>query len=92
MSDTAKVRETSPSRPRQLGHRVRSPTTGLVRGVKPWTAAILNFCPGHPAQVLTIGFFFAFALFPGGSYLLALAILLPMSIAMQYAFRLSQRR
>jgi APA family basic amino acid/polyamine antiporter len=62
--------------------------TGLVRGVKPWTAAILNFCPGHPAQVLAVGFFFAFALFPGGSYLLSLAILLPMSIAMSYAFGL----
>jgi basic amino acid/polyamine antiporter, APA family len=62
--------------------------TGLVRGVKPWTAAILNFCPGHPAQVLAVSFFFAFALFPGGNYLLAIAILLPLSVAMSYAFGL----
>jgi hypothetical protein len=62
--------------------------TGLVRGVKPWTAAVINFEPGHPAQVLAVSFFFAFALFPGGNYLLAIAILLPLSIGMSYAFGL----
>jgi basic amino acid/polyamine antiporter, APA family len=62
--------------------------TGLVRGVKPWTAAVINFEPGHPAQVLAVSFFFAFALFPGGNYLVAIAILLPLSVGMSYAFGL----
>jgi basic amino acid/polyamine antiporter, APA family len=62
--------------------------TGLVRGVKPWTAAIINFLPGHPAQSLAVGFFFVFAVFPGGSYLLGLAFLIPLSLAMSYSFGL----
>lgn len=87
------VTQSDPGAP---GNRQSSPVfvrqaTGLVRGVKPWTAAIINFAPGHPAQVLAVSFFVAFALFPGGSYLLALAILLPLSIAMSYSSDCSPR-
>ena len=47
--------------------------TGLVRGVSPRSSLIINFIPGHPAQSLAAGFFFVFALFPGGNYLVGAA-------------------
>lgn len=62
--------------------------TGLVRAVPQWSAAILNFLPTCPAQVLTAGFFFGFALFPGANFLLALLLVLPMTIAFAYSFGL----
>jgi amino acid transporter len=62
--------------------------TGLVRGVSPRSSFIINFIPGHPSQSLAVGFFIAFALFPGGSYLLALAMVIPLALAMSYAFGL----
>jgi APA family basic amino acid/polyamine antiporter len=62
--------------------------TGLVRGVSPKSALIINFIPGHPAQSLAAGFFFVFALFPGGNYLVGLLLVIPMGLAMAYAFGL----
>ena len=62
--------------------------TGLVRGVSPRSSLIINFIPGHPAQSLAAGFFFVFALFPGGSYLVGLLLVIPMALAMSYAFGL----
>jgi amino acid transporter len=62
--------------------------TGLVRGVTPRSSLIINFIPGHPAQSLAAGFFFVFALFPGGNYLVGLLLVIPMGLAMSYAFGL----
>jgi APA family basic amino acid/polyamine antiporter len=62
--------------------------TGLVRGVSPKSSLIINFIPGHPAQSLAAGFFFVFALFPGGNYLLGLLMVIPMTLCMSYAFGL----
>jgi APA family basic amino acid/polyamine antiporter len=62
--------------------------TGLVRGISPRSATIINLIPGHPAQSLAAGFFFVFALFPGGSYLLGLLMVIPLVLAISYAFGL----
>src|SRR5438128_8848480 len=62
--------------------------TGLVRGISPRSATIINLIPGHPAQSLAAGFFFVFALFPGGNYLLGLAMVIPLVLAISYAFGL----
>jgi basic amino acid/polyamine antiporter, APA family len=62
--------------------------TGLVRGISPKSSIIINLIPGHPAQSLAAGFFFVFALFPGGNYLLGLALVIPLSLAISYAFGL----
>jgi amino acid transporter len=65
--------------------------TGLVRGVTPFSAYVLNMSPAHPVQLLAAGFFFAFALFPGGSFLLALLITVPLVLSFAYAFGLLTR-
>ena len=62
--------------------------TGLVRGVPPRSALMMNIVPGHPAFVLAVSFFFIFSLFPGGNYLLGLALVIPLSIAMAYSWGL----
>ncbi len=62
--------------------------TGLVRGISPKSSLIINLIPGHPAQSLAAGFFFVFALFPGGNYLLGLALVIPLVLAVSYAFGL----
>lgn len=62
--------------------------TGLVRGISPKSAMVINFIPGHPAQSLAAGFFFVFALFPGGNYLLGLLMVIPLALAVSYAFGL----
>ena len=62
--------------------------TGLVRGISPKSSIIINLIPGHPAQSLAAGFFFVFALFPGGNYLLGLAMVIPLVLAVSYAFGL----
>lgn len=62
--------------------------TGLVRGISPKSALVINFIPGHPAQSLAAGFFFVFALFPGGNYLLGLLMVIPLALAVSYAFGL----
>lgn len=62
--------------------------TGLVRGISPRSSLIINLMPGHPAQGLAAGFFFVFALFPGGNYLLGLLLVIPLGLAVAYAFGL----
>lgn len=62
--------------------------TGLVRGVSPRSAFVINFIPGHPVQSLAASFFVVFSLFPGGSYLLGLLLVIPLSLAFSYAFGL----
>jgi basic amino acid/polyamine antiporter, APA family len=62
--------------------------TGLVRGISPRSSIIINLIPGHPARSLAAGFLLVFALFPGGSYLLGLAMVIPLSLAISYAFGL----
>lgn len=66
-------------------------STGLVRGVTPFSAYVLNMAPAHPTQLLAAGFFFGFALFPGGNYLLALLLTVPLVLAFAYAFGLLTR-
>jgi amino acid transporter len=62
--------------------------TGLVRGVSQRSSFVINFIPGHPTQALAAGFFFVFALFPGGNYLLGLALTIPLILAIAYSFGL----
>ena len=62
--------------------------TGLVRGVSQRSSFVINFIPGHPTQALAAGFFFVFALFPGGSYLVGLALTIPLVLAIAYSFGL----
>lgn len=62
--------------------------TGLVRGVSQRSSFVINFVPGHPTQALAAGFFFVFALFPGGNYLLGLALTIPLILAIAYSFGL----
>jgi basic amino acid/polyamine antiporter, APA family len=62
--------------------------TGLVREVTPVSAYILNIIGGHPVQPLAYGLFFAFALFPGGSFLLGGVLAIPIAISFSYAFGL----
>ena len=40
------------------------------------------------SQSLAAGFFFVFALFPGGNYLVGLLLVIPLGLAMSYAFGL----
>jgi basic amino acid/polyamine antiporter, APA family len=62
--------------------------TGLVRGVSQRSSLVINFIPGHPTQALAAGFFFIFALFPGGNYLVGLALTIPLVLAIAYSFGL----
>ncbi len=62
--------------------------TGLVRAVPQRAALVFNFIPSHPAFVLSAGVFFAFSLFPGGNFLLALALDIPLVLAFAYAYGL----
>jgi basic amino acid/polyamine antiporter, APA family len=62
--------------------------TGLVRGVSQRSSLVINFIPGHPTQALAAGFFFVFALFPGGNYLIGLALTIPLVLAIAYSFGL----
>ncbi len=86
MSEMSAAGESPPPAPSH-GMFARN-ATGLVRGVTPRSSLIINFIPGHPAQSLAAGFFFVFALFPGGNYLVGLLLVIPMGLAMSYAFGL----
>ena len=86
MSDMSAAGEAPPPAP-AYGMFARN-ATGLVRGVSPRSSLIINFIPGHPAQSLAAGFFFVFALFPGGNYLVGLLLVIPLGLAMAYAFGL----
>lgn len=86
MSDMSAAGEAPPPAPTS-GLFARN-ATGLVRGVSPRSSLVINFIPGHPAQSLAAGFFFVFALFPGGNYLVGLLLVIPLGLAMSYAFGL----
>jgi amino acid transporter len=60
--------------------------TGLIRGVPPRSALIINFIPGHPIQTMAAVLLFALAVGPGGNPYLALLIVVPMSLALAYSF------
>jgi amino acid transporter len=62
--------------------------TGLVRGVSPRSAFVFQFLGSHPAYPLAYGLFFAFALFPGGSFLIAGLLTIPLALAFCYSFGL----
>lgn len=62
--------------------------TGLVRGVSPKSAFIFQFLGAHPAWPLAYGLFFSFALFPGGSFLIAGLLTLPLTLSFAYSFGL----
>ena len=62
--------------------------TGLVRAVPQRASLIFNFIPSHPAFVLSAGVFFAFSLFPGGNFILALVLDIPLVLAFAYSYGL----
>jgi APA family basic amino acid/polyamine antiporter len=64
---------------------VRS-ATGLVREVKPWQAMAINFITGAPPFVIAIALFGALAGFPGGNFLLATLLTIPLALSVVYAF------
>jgi amino acid transporter len=61
-------------------------STGLVREVKPWQAMAINFITGAPPFVIGIALFGALSGFPGGSFLLAALLTIPLALAVVYAF------
>jgi len=90
VGDATAAREATTTTVTDSGLFVRQ-STGLIRGVTPFSAYVLNMAPAHPTQLLAAGFFFGFALFPGGNYLLALLLTVPLVLAFAYAFGLLTR-
>ena len=60
--------------------------TGLVREVKPWQAMAINFITGAPPFVIAIALFSALSGFPGGNFLLAIGITIPLALSVVYTF------
>jgi basic amino acid/polyamine antiporter, APA family len=60
--------------------------TGLVREVKPWQAMAINFITGAPPFVIGIAVFGALSGFPGGNFLLATLLTIPLALSVVYAF------
>jgi len=56
--------------------------------VPPRSSLIINFIPGHPTQTMVAVLLFALAVGPGGNPFLALALVVPMSLAFAYSFGL----
>jgi basic amino acid/polyamine antiporter, APA family len=81
------VTESAPPISGQPGLFVRN-ATGLVRGVSPISSVIINYIPGSPVLGLAYGLFLVLSLYPGGNFLLALLLLLPMALAYAYSFGL----
>jgi basic amino acid/polyamine antiporter, APA family len=73
------------ARPAQPAMFVRN-ATGLVREVKPWQAMAINFITGAPPFVIGIALFGALAGFPGGNFLLAALLTIPLALGVVYAF------
>jgi APA family basic amino acid/polyamine antiporter len=71
--------------PVQAGMFVRN-STGLVREVKPWQAMAINFITGAPPFVIGIALFGALSGFPGGNFLLAALLTIPLALGVVYAF------
>ncbi len=69
----------------QPGLFVRN-ATGLVREVKPWQAMAINFITGAPPFVIGIALFGALSGFPGGNFLLAALLTIPLALGVVYAF------
>jgi amino acid transporter len=61
-------------------------STGLVREVKPWQAMAINFITGAPTFVIGIALFGALSGFPGGNFLLAIVLTVPLALSVVYAF------
>jgi len=61
-------------------------STGLVREVKPWQAMAINFITGAPPFVIGIALFGALSGFPGGNFLLATLLTIPLALGVVYAF------
>lgn len=82
MATRAEGTAVAPARP---GMFVRS-STGLVREVKPWQAMSINFITGAPPFVIGIALFGALSGFPGGSFILAAVLTIPLALGVVYAF------
>lgn len=63
-------------------------STGLVREVKPWQAMAINFITGAPVFTLAIALFGALSGFPGGNFLLAIVLTVPLAMSVVYSFGL----
>jgi basic amino acid/polyamine antiporter, APA family len=79
---------TRPMRTASGGDLFARNATGLVRGVSSVTSVLINYIPGSPVLGLSYGFFLVLSLYPGGNFLLALLLLLPMALAYTYSFGL----
>jgi amino acid transporter len=77
--------EGTAARPGATGMFVRN-STGLVREVKPWQAMAINFITGAPPFVIGIALFGALSGFPGGNFLLAALLTIPLALGVVYAF------
>jgi amino acid transporter len=62
--------------------------TGLVREVKPWQAMAINFITGAPPFVIGIALFGALSGFPGGNFLVAIVLTVPLALSVVYTFGL----
>ncbi|HEX8854173.1 MAG TPA: amino acid permease [Thermoleophilaceae bacterium] len=71
----------------QTGLFVRN-ATGLVREVKPWQAMAINFITGAPPFVIGIALFGALSGFPGGNFLVATLLTIPLALSVVYTFGL----
>jgi amino acid transporter len=60
--------------------------TGLVREVKPWQAMAINYITGAAPFVIGIALFGALSGFPGGNFLLAAVLTIPLALSVVYAF------
>jgi amino acid transporter len=57
-----------------------------VREVKPWQAMAINFITGAPPFVIGIALFGALSGFPGGNFLVAALLTIPLALGVVYAF------
>ena len=71
--------------PAETGMFVRN-ATGLVREVKPWQAMAINYITGAAPFVIGIALFGALSGFPGGNFLLAAVLTIPLALSVVYAF------
>jgi len=71
----------------QKGLFVRN-ATGLVREVSPLNAYIINFIVSHPVLPIAAGLFFAFSAFPGGNFVVAGLLSIPIILSFTYSFGL----
>src|SRR5439155_2568462 len=71
----------------ETGMFVRN-ATGLVREVKPWQAMAINYITGAAPFVIGIALFGALSGFPGGNFLLAAVLTIPLALSVVYTFGL----